>query len=81
MSQTLLYDLLRATGETAYMVALSTVFSILISLPMGTLLFTSASIKKQPFIHRCIAGFINLSRLVQAIINQKMKTLKRSVRK
>ncbi len=48
MSQTMLYDLLIATGETLYMVLISTLFAVLLGLPMGTLLFTSAKVKPHP---------------------------------
>lgn len=68
MSLTMLYDLMVATGETLYMVLVSAFFAILLGLPLGTLLFTSASVKPHPFIHRCIAGLINISRSVPFII-------------
>lgn len=68
MSLTMLYDLTIATGETVYMVLVSAFFAILLGLPLGTLLFTSASVKPHPFIHRAIAGLINISRSIPFII-------------
>lgn len=68
MSPTLLYDLLVATGETLYMVFASTLFAVILGLPLGTLLFTSGQIKPHPFLHRIIAGFINISRSIPFII-------------
>lgn len=68
MSLTMLYDLMIATGETVYMVLISTLFAILLGLPLGTLLFTSKMVKPHPLIHRLIAGFINISRSVPFII-------------
>lgn len=64
----ILYDLALATGETLYMVATSTLFSVLLGLPLGTILFTSAAIKPHPVLHRGISGLINLSRSIPFII-------------
>jgi D-methionine transport system permease protein len=68
MSLTLFYDVLQATGETLYMVLISTLFAVLLGLPLGTLLFTSATIKPQPKLNKMIAGFINISRSIPFII-------------
>jgi len=68
MSLTMLYDLMIATGETVYMVLISALFAILLGLPLGTLLFTSATVKPQPLLNRLIAGFINISRSIPFII-------------
>ncbi|GGI79205.1 methionine ABC transporter permease [Legionella impletisoli] len=68
MSPTMLYDLLIATGETLYMVLASTFFAVLLGLPLGTLLFSSARIKPHPLLHRFIAGIINMSRSIPFII-------------
>lgn len=68
MSLTMLYDLTIATGETLYMVLVSAFFAILLGLPLGTLLFTSAHVKPHPLIHRFIAGLINISRSIPFII-------------
>ena len=68
MSITMLYDLLIATGETLYMVFASTFFALLLGLPLGTVLFTSARIKPNPAIHHLIAGLINFSRSIPFII-------------
>ncbi len=68
MSSTMLYDVLLATGETLYMVIASTIFAILLGLPLGTLLFTSRSIKPNHALNRFIAGLINISRSIPFII-------------
>ncbi len=68
MSLTLFYDLIIATGETLYMVIASTLFAIILGLPLGTLLFTSQSVKPHPLIHRTIASVINISRSIPFII-------------
>ncbi|MBA2655679.1 MAG: ABC transporter permease [Tatlockia sp.] len=68
MSLTMLYDLLIATGETIYMVFASTFFAVLLGLPLGTLLFTSAKIKPQAWLSRLISGLINISRSIPFII-------------
>jgi len=65
---TLLYDLAVATGETLYMVMVSTVCAVLLGLPLGTLLFTSAKVKPHSILNRTIAGFINISRSIPFII-------------
>ena len=68
MSLTMIYDLLIATGETIYMVLASTLFAVLLGLPLGTLLFTSASIKPNSTLNRLVAGLINISRSIPFII-------------
>ena len=68
MSLTMFYDLTLATGETLYMVIASTCFAILLGLPLGTLLFTSAHVKPHPLVNRLISGFINISRSIPFII-------------
>lgn len=68
MSLTLLYDLLSATAETLYMVIISTCLACLLGLPLGTLLFSSNHIKPRPWLHRSIAGLINISRSIPFII-------------
>lgn len=68
MSLTMIYDLLIATGETLYMVLASTLFAIILGLPLGTLLFTSETIKPNRTLNRLIAGFINISRSIPFII-------------
>ncbi|KTC87577.1 MULTISPECIES: methionine ABC transporter permease [Legionella] len=68
MSLTMLYDLLIASGETIYMVVASTLFAIILGLPLGTLLFTSTKIKPHAWISRFISGLINISRSIPFII-------------
>lgn len=68
MSLTLLYDLLSASGETLYMVTISTALAFLLGLPLGTVLFSSGHIKPHPLLNRGIAGLINISRSIPFII-------------
>lgn len=65
---TLLYDLTVATGETLYMVIVSTLCATILGLPLGTLLFTSAKVKPHPALNRLIAGLINIARSIPFII-------------
>lgn len=65
---TLFYDLTIATAETLYMVAVSTFFSILLGLPLGTLLYTSIKVKPHPALHRSISMAINICRSIPFII-------------
>ena len=68
MSLTMFYDLLLATGETLYMVFASTLFAILLGLPLGTLLFSTARIKPNQALNRSVAAVINISRSIPFII-------------
>jgi D-methionine transport system permease protein len=65
---TMFYDLARATAETLYMVTASTLFSVILGLPLGTLLFTSAKVKPHPLLNKTISAFINISRSIPFII-------------
>lgn len=62
------YELTKATGETMYMVIISTLFAVLIGLPLGTVLFTAHALKPKPSIFRMISGFINIARSIPFII-------------
>lgn len=62
------YELGVATGETLYMVVASTVFAVLLGLPLGTLLFSSHALKPQPILFRSISAFINIARSIPFII-------------
>jgi D-methionine transport system permease protein len=68
MSPILYNDLLLATGETLYMVLASTCFAILLGLPLGTLLFTSTTLRPQLAFNRLLGAFINISRSIPFII-------------
>ena len=63
-----MHDLSLATGETIYMVVTSTLFAIMLGLPLGTLLFTSKRLKPNNVLNRVIAAVINMSRSVPFII-------------
>ena len=68
MSPTLYNDLLLATGETLYMVVISTCLAVLIGLPLGTLVFTSATLRPHRMLNRLLSTFINISRSIPFII-------------
>lgn len=68
MSLTMFYDVLIATGATLYMVLVSTFFAILLGLPLGTLLFSSAKVKPNLTLNRLLAMIINISRSIPFII-------------
>ncbi|QRN04437.1 methionine ABC transporter permease MetI [Legionella sp. MW5194] len=68
MSLTLFYDLMQASLETLYMVAISTLLAFALGLPLGTLLFSSSKIKPHPLLHKSISGLINMSRSIPFII-------------
>jgi len=64
----MVYDLLNATGETLYMVAISTLFAIVLGLPLGTLLYSTRAIRPNPKLHKALSAFINTTRSVPFII-------------
>ena len=64
----MLHDTLIATGETLYMVFLSTCFAALLGLPLGTGLFVSRVIKPHPLLYRTMGGIINFTRSIPFII-------------
>lgn len=68
MSITMVYDFIIATGETMYMVLASTLFAVLLGLPLGTVLFTTAKVKPHKKLNRAIAAVINISRSIPFII-------------
>lgn len=68
MSLTMFNDVLLATGETIYMVCMSTLFAVAIGLPMGTWLFATRAIKPNRSISHTLAGIINISRSIPFII-------------
>ncbi len=68
MLQILSYELLKATGETLYMVTTSTLLAVLIGLPLGTWLFCSREIKPNPNLVRFLSGIINFCRSIPFII-------------
>ncbi|CEG57376.1 methionine ABC transporter permease [Legionella fallonii] len=68
MSYQMVYNLLTATGETLYMVVISTLFAILFGLPLGILLYSSKHIKPNPKLHKAISALINIFRSIPFII-------------
>ncbi|MBA4696722.1 MAG: methionine ABC transporter permease MetI [Legionella sp.] len=63
-----LLNLLWATAETCYMVIMSTVLTLLMGLPLGTLLFTHTKIKPHLGLQRILAALINIVRSIPFII-------------
>lgn len=68
MSYPMVYDLLVTTAETFYMVVVSSLFTVLLGLPLGTLMYASNRIKPMPKLHKALSAFINMSRSVPFII-------------
>lgn len=68
MSMNLWLDILKATGETLYMVTLSTLFSIILGLPLGTWLFVTSHLQPSPVLKRVLTALINISRSIPFII-------------
>jgi D-methionine transport system permease protein len=62
------YDLLVATGETLYMVVISTLFAVILGLPLGTWLYASSRIKPMPRVNKTLSALINMARSIPFII-------------
>ncbi|MCF5054989.1 ABC transporter permease subunit [Pseudomonas syringae] len=62
--------LLNATGETLYMVLLAGLFTLLIGLPLGVLLFISrrGGLLPLPRLNRALGGVINLGRSLPFVV-------------
>lgn len=61
-------NLVIATAETMYMVITSTLFSVLLGLPLGTLLYSSRQLKPMPKVCKILSALINMSRSIPFII-------------
>ncbi len=68
MSFPMAYDLFIATSETLYMVVISTLFAVLLGLPLGTWLYSSSHIKPMPKVHKALSALINMARSIPFII-------------
>ncbi|HAT8888745.1 TPA: methionine ABC transporter permease MetI [Legionella pneumophila subsp. pneumophila] len=68
MSYQMVYDLLSATGETLYMVFFSTLFAVLLGLPLGILLYSSSRIKPNIKLNKILSVLINIFRSIPFII-------------
>ncbi|AWN73922.1 methionine ABC transporter permease [Legionella anisa] len=68
MSFPMAYDLFIATCETLYMVAISTLFAVILGLPLGTWLYSSSHIKPMPKVYKALSAFINMARSIPFII-------------
>lgn len=68
MSYPMIYNLLLATGETLYMVLISSLIAVLLGLPLGILLYSSLRIKPRPILHKILSSLINTLRSIPFII-------------
>lgn len=68
MSYPMVYELALATGETLYMVILSTLFAIVLGLPLGILLHVTHRIKPAPKLHKILSALVNVMRSIPFII-------------
>lgn len=68
MSFPMAYDLFIATYETLYMVTISTLFAIILGLPLGTWLYSSSHVKPMPRVYKALSVFINMARSIPFII-------------
>lgn len=64
----MLFDLLKATGETLYMVSISTLLAVAFGLPLGTLLFATSTIRPYPKVYKALSLLINSIRSIPFII-------------
>ncbi len=62
--------LLTATGETLYMVLLASLFTLMIGLPLGVLLFISrkGGLYPMPRLNRLLGGLVNLGRSLPFVV-------------
>lgn len=62
--------LINATGETLYMVLLASLFTVLIGLPLGVLLFVSrkGGLRPMPRINRLLGTLVNLGRSLPFVV-------------
>lgn len=68
MSYPMIFDLLKATSETLYMVITSTLLATLLGLPLGILLYTSRWLKPNARLNYALSLVINISRSIPFII-------------
>lgn len=68
MSPTMFSELLLATGQTLYMVLVSTACAGLLGLLLGTWLFTCATLAPHRTLYRFLTSFINIARSIPFII-------------
>ncbi|MBA2649077.1 MAG: ABC transporter permease [Legionella sp.] len=68
MSYLMVYNLFIATGETLYMVLTSTLFAVLLGLPLGILLHKTHYIRPSPTVYKALSALINITRSIPFII-------------
>lgn len=61
---------LKATGKTLYMVLLASIFTLLIGLPLGVLLFISrrGGLYSMPRLNKGLGGLVNLGRSLPFVV-------------
>lgn len=62
------YNVLVATGETLYMVFVSTFIAVLLGLPLGILLHKTHRIKPAPGFYKIVSALVNTARSIPFII-------------
>jgi len=62
------YEVWVATGQTLYMVVVSTFLAVLLGLPLGTALFSSHAVKPNPKLFHMLSSVINIARSIPFII-------------
>lgn len=65
---TMAYEVSIATGQTLYMVGISTFLAMLIGLPLGTILFSSHAVKPHAKLFHALSSLINITRSIPFII-------------
>lgn len=68
MYLTTFYNIIWATVETMYMVIAATAASVLLGLPLGTMMFINTKIRPNPTVARILSAIVNISRSIPFII-------------
>jgi D-methionine transport system permease protein len=68
MLNTFITEIINASGETVYMVLLSTLGAVLLGWPLGTLLYISERLHPQKTLAKSLSLIINMSRSIPFII-------------
>lgn len=68
MSPQLITEIAYATGETGYLVLVSTLLAVFIGLPLGTFLYISKTLTPKPRLTFCLSGLINTMRSIPFVI-------------
>lgn len=68
MSYPMAYNLLIATGETLYMVFVSSLLAVILGLPLGILLHKTHRIRPEPKLYKTLSALVNIARSIPFII-------------